>query len=114
MLSFLPWLDLLWIPVALLVIKRVQWIFALGFLAACMFMMRLEVELMGALHYPRGMAGWLSFPVFSRGLVVYSVFYVIFLVLALFSPYARGAVMMAAAITLFFAAAFTSMIIMVL
>jgi hypothetical protein len=108
------YLDVLWLFVALLVVKRHQRVWALGFFVFCMVMMRMQIELMESTGFSRGFIGLLEYDARTRGLAVYSLAYVIYLVLVLFSPYARGTLLMAASISVFFAALFTSMIVMCL
>ena len=108
------WLDLIWIPIGLFVVKKEQRLWVLGFFSGCMLMMRMQVELMNATNYPTGFINLMSSTAFDRGLVIYSVFYVLYLTLAHYSPNARGPVFVAASISIFFMAFFTSSIIMVL
>jgi hypothetical protein len=110
----LQWLDFLWLPVGLAVLRRDQRAWAAGFFAGCMLMMRLQCELMESISHDRGLIGLMESTVRARGLAVYSAFYVIFLVWALFSPYARGTIMMAASISVFFMAIMTAMAVMCL
>lgn len=108
------YLDVLWLPVALLIVKRHQRFVVLGFFVFCMVMMRMQIELMASIGYPNGLLGLIGYDAKIRGLAVYSLAYVIYLVLVLFSPYARGTLLMAASISVFFAALLTSMIVMCL
>lgn len=109
-----PYIDAAWIPLALLVVHRHQRLFVLGFFLACMLMMRLLVELVESTGYPRGIVGLLDAPLFLRGLCVYSVFYALYLLVVHFSPGSFKAVLMAASITIFFAATICAAIVMVL
>lgn len=108
------YLDILWLVIALLIVKRHQRFVVLGFFVFCMVMMRLQIELMQSIGYPRGLLGLIGYDAHMRGLAVYSLAYVIYLALVVFSPYARGTLLMAASISVFFAALFTSMIVMFL
>jgi hypothetical protein len=108
------YLDALWLLVALLIVKPHQRLWACGFFILCMIMMRMQIELMASTGFTRGFLGLLPYDARTRGLAVYSLAYVIYLVLVLFSPYARGTLLMAASISVFFAALFTSMIVMCL
>ena len=106
--------DLIWLPLALVIVKPHQRILACCFFVFCMVMMRMQVELMQTIGHSRGFLGLLGYDAKTRGLAVYSLSYVIYLVLVLFSPYARGTLLMAASISVFFAALFISMIVMCL
>lgn len=108
------WLDVIWLPLVLLAAHKGHRIFALAFVAACIVMLRLQVELIVSTGYPTGYLGILDNPVFQRGLIVYGVFILIYMLLAYFSPGARRIVVMAASLSLFFTAMFISTIVMVL
>lgn len=110
----LQWIDLIWLPLAFLAVRKDQRPAVMGFFAACMLMMRLQIELVESTGYLNGFLELLNMSASARAIAVYNAFYVIYLVLALFSPYSKGAVLMAASISFFFAALFTSMVIMVL
>jgi len=77
-------------------------------------MMRLQVELVYSTGFAQGFTGLVEMDVYSRGQITYSVFYVLYIVLAIYSPGTKGPVFMAASISVFFAALFTSMLVMVL
>ncbi len=110
----LQWIDVLWLALALALVRPDQRPFVAGFFAACMMMMRLQIELMKSLGYSHGLFGLLSLHVFYRGLAAYSFFYAVYLVVACFSPLARGTILMATSILFFFAALVVSMLGMVL
>lgn len=114
MAFILQWIDLLWFPVVLLVLQKHHRPYALGFLAACMIMMRLQTELMESTGYNTGFTTFMDSSAHNRGLVTYSIFYIIYIALALYSPGTKGTIFMAASISIFFAALFTSMIVMVI
>lgn len=114
MQNLLQWLDLAWVVIALIVARKEQRVWVLGFFAGCMIMMRLEVELMQSIGYNQGIIGLLDYGVQARGLAVFSLFYLIFLVWLMFSPYAKGTILMAVSISIFFTAAFISMLAMCL
>lgn len=109
-----PWLDFLWLPIAVLAVHKGHRIWAAGFVLACAFMMRLQVELMESVGYPTGILPLLDSDLMRRGMVTYSVFYVIYIALAYYSPGSHKHVMMAATISMFFVAMFVSSLIMLL
>ena len=99
----LQWIDLIWLPLAWLVIpKKLRW-WGLATLVSCMVMMRLMTELMQSIGYPHGIIGLISMSVEMRGLLVHNFFYMVYVLLAFFSPNAYRSVFMAASITVFFA-----------
>lgn len=110
----LQWIDALWLVVALAVVHRQHRWLVLGFMAACMIMVRLQTELMIVAGYPRGILRFIESDVFSRGLITYSIFYALYLILAYYSPGTKGPIFMAASISIFFMALFVSTVVMVL
>lgn len=108
------WIDILWLPLAFfLVHKQHRW-WSLALVASCMMVMRLQVEIIESTGFNFGFLGLSGLHAHTRGLIVYSVFYIILLILAHFSPNTRGVVFMAACLGIFFMAFFTSMIFMCL
>lgn len=112
--EIIPYADLAWFPLALLVVHRSQRVIVVAFLAASMLMMRLLVELVSSIGYPFGLLGFWDMHVFLRGLIVYSIFYALYLLLAFFSPGSFRVVLLAASISVFFITALAAVIVMVL
>ena len=110
----LQWIDVLWLVPAFVLIHPKERLLAAGFFIICMVMMRLQVELMGSIGYEQGILGVMSMPVFSRGLIVYSLFYIAYMLLAHYSRDSRKVIFMAASISIFFMALFVSSVVMVL
>jgi len=110
----LQWIDLAWLVLVLCVARKDQrgWVF--GFFIGSMIMMRMLVELMTDIGHPNGLMGFMGTPVHTRGLIVYSIAYVIYMVLIRYSPNAKGTLLMAASIGFFFFSFFTTAIVMVL
>jgi hypothetical protein len=79
-----------------------------------MIMMRLMAELMEFIGYPNGLMGFMSTSVLGRGLGVYSLFYMAYILFAHFSPGRDGWLFMGVSVTMFFTAALTYTIVMVL
>jgi hypothetical protein len=109
-----PHIDLVWFPLALLAAHRHQRVIVILFLAACMLMMRLLIELIESTGYTHGFLGLLHAPLLTRGLAVYSVFYALYLLIAFLSPGSFKVVLMAASITIFFAASVSAVLVMLL
>lgn len=110
----LQWIDLIWLPIGLVMVHKHQRTWAAGFFVGCMLMMRLQIELMESTGYAHGFVPVMSSYVGTRALMVYSVCYGIYIAFAIYSPGTKGTMLMAASISMFFMALFTSMIIMVL
>ncbi len=110
----LQWIDVVWLLVAGFITRRNHRALSIGFVAACMTMLRLQVELMNVIGYPNGILNILSSDLFYRGVAVYSCFYAGFFLMAHYSREARKAIFMAASISVFFIAMFISSIFMLL
>ncbi len=108
------WMDVIWLPLGLFIATKGQRWLVSAFFITCMIMMRLQVEVMQSINYPNGFAGLLSSGAFERGMVTYSLFYVIYLILVYFSPNSRGVIFFAASISIFFMAFFISSMVMLL
>lgn len=108
------YIDLLWIPLGLLVAHKGQKVFVCGYFLMCFAMLRLQLELMNAISFPKGIIGLMIYDLFDRGILTYGVFGVLYLVLTVFSPGPLKVVFMAFSISLFIAALVVSTIVMVL
>lgn len=108
------WIDLLWVPAALLAVERGKRFLAVGFVLACVFLLRLQVELFQQLGFARGFMGFMDSAIFPRGLVTYGVFIALFLLIAFYSKGSHKSIFMAASITILIAAFCVSCFIMVL
>ncbi len=98
---FWEWFDLLWVPVTFLSVPKGYRIKAILFVLACVFMLRLQVELFEAIGFPHGLLGLMHAEPFMRGVICYGVFIGLFLLLAHNSPGVNKFVFMGAALTLF-------------
>jgi hypothetical protein len=110
----IQWIDLVWLPLAWLVVNKEQRWWALGTLFCCMLVMRLEIELMESIGHSHGILGFIKGHVRNRALVLYSLFYGAYLLFAWYSPFSKGYLFMAASLGLFFMALFSSMLLMLL
>ena len=79
-----------------------------------MLMMRLQIELLFDLDYPRGILPLMDMPLYYRGLWAYGTVHVPYFLLAYFSPGSRNIIFMAFSITLFFAGLTLSSLMLVL
>lgn len=108
------WIDLLWLPVAVLVVHPPQRVKAAAFVVLCAVVMRLQVQIIESTGFDTGFTGWIESSSHMRGLMVYSVFIMLYLILSYFSPETRGAIYLAASLSLFFMAFVASTIVMVI
>lgn len=108
------WIDVVWLPLGLAVVHKAQRPVAAAFFIGSMVMMRLLIEMMGAIGYPYGLIGLMDLSVQKRGLITYSVFYLLYIILLYISPRVFRPVLLGASITVFFIAAMSFCFIMVL
>jgi hypothetical protein len=108
------WIDLLWIPVAVLTMEKGKRIFTCGFVFSCVLLLRLQVELLQKIGFAHGFFGWMDSDIYKRGLITYGFFIMLFLLIAYFSPGSDKNVHIAASIAIFIAAFCVSTFIMVL
>lgn len=108
------WGDAFWLLLALFAVHKPQRVITIAYILSCMLMLRLQVELMLSVDHPNGFLPLIQSHVMVRGLIVYSIFHGIFLLLARYSPGSNKHVFLAASISIFFAALLTSTVIMVL
>lgn len=106
------WIDLLWLPIALLVTHKGHRLLAMGFVLACVLTLRMQVELMDYIGHPYGFLGILATDVYIRGLIAYGAVITLFLGLAYFSRHTTRMVFLAAALSLYILAFAASMLLM--
>lgn len=110
----LYWIDIIWVPIIFFgVHKKHRW-WALGFVICSMLIMRIISETFLYIEYPTGILGIMTSNVYSRGLIVTSIFYMLYLIVAHYSSKTEGVVFMAASLTFFFAIFVTCSLIMLL
>ena len=110
----LNWLDILWIPAAYFIVRKIQRIYAIGFVIICILVLRLQNELMTDIGYAQGFLPFLSVPALYRGFVVYGVFIGLFLLLSRWSRERDRFIYVAASITVLFVAFCVSTFVMFL
>jgi hypothetical protein len=108
------WMDIMWVPVALLLLRKGQRLKGIMFILACVLALRLQVQFMERIHYPTGILPFLDFPLIQRGFIAYGAFIATFLILSHFSREKDHYVYIAAAITVFIAAFCVSSFVLVL
>lgn len=106
--------DVVWLPIAWGLTHPGQKSKAILFILTCMFMLRLQVEFLESTGYANGFTNILTSPPYQRGLVIYGLFIMIFILLSYFSPNTKGVVYMAAGLSIFIIAFCSSMAIMAL
>lgn len=107
------WLDALWIPVALLIVHKSQKIKAAAFVVLCMTVLRLQIEIIEGFKLERSITGLFDYPLIFKGYVAYGLFFALYLLLSYLSPYTRGAIYLAATLSIFFMAFTVSTVVLI-
>ena len=108
------WLDAAWLPIALILVHKGQRIKACAFIGVCMMVMRLQIQIFDQMGFAKGITGFIDWPLIFRGYAVYGVFILLFIILSYFSPFTRGAIYLAASLSIFFMAFTVSSIVLIL
>jgi hypothetical protein len=101
-------IDLLWLIVAPLMVYKGQKLKALAFVLVCVLTLRLQVEIVQSTGFAQGFTGLWDMVLLVRGQIIYSLFIFVFLVLSFYSPATKGAIYLAACLSIFFMAFFVS------
>ena len=105
-------IDLIWIPVALVVVAPRQRVWAVLFVLLCALSMRLQIELMVDAGYGKGFTLLLDSDVKTRATLIYGIFTALYLALVYFSPRTPWAVLLSASIVIYITAFTVSMCMM--
>lgn len=96
------WIDLIWLPVAVFVVHERHRIKIGIFILINVLTFRMQLELMDSIGYGEsGILGLLNSDLYIRGLVTYSILYMIVLALAYFSPRTKEIVFFAAVLSIY-------------
>lgn len=106
------WLLLFWIPFSFFAVHKGQRLKVSGFILLLSVLLRLQVELMQSIGFIKGFTGMINMDLEMRGLIIHSVFIAIFLLLSYLSPRTKGAIYLAASLSLFFMSFFVSSLFM--
>lgn len=106
------WIDIIWLPITWFSVHKPHRIYALLFVVTCILTLRTQVELMQVIGFEGGMTPLMKSPAFDRGLILYSIFIAIYLVMAHFSPRTTTAIFIAASVSLYILAFCISMLAM--
>ena len=111
---FYQWIDLIWLPVGWVLVRKEQRIKVMIFFLICMFTLRTQIQLMESIGYPTGILTLLHSALFPRGLVVYSVINAVFLGLLHYFPATKGVFLLAFMLSVYIGAFCVSMLLMAL
>src|SRR5690348_15164589 len=108
------YIDFLWLPIAWFTVHENQRWKTIAFVMTCLISLRIQVELMEWTGYDKGFLPVFQSNVYPRGLIVYSIVIMGFLVLAHYSKKTDGFVFFAASLSIYIFAFCFSMILMAL
>lgn len=77
------WLDLFWIPLALIVLPKNQWLESMTLIICSIIMLRLQIETLSQYNFQEGFTGWFDFDLYHKGLFAYSLVIAAFMILSL-------------------------------
>ena len=106
------WIDLLWLPLTWFIVPKKFRYYALAFTLVSMMTMRLVAEIYYAIDFPLGFTPFMQAPPQTKGLILYSIIYTLYLTLAHYSPGTREIVFFAASLTIYFMTTILCVIIM--
>lgn len=109
---FYQWIDAIWLPITWFAVHKRHRIYALLFVATCMLTMRTQVALMKEIGFDGGMTPLMQAPSYDRGLILYSVFIAIYLLMAHYSPRTTTVIFVAASVSMYILAFCISMLVM--
>lgn len=112
--TLFQWIDLLWVPLALLTMEKGKRLLTCLFVLSCVLMLRLQMELLHSMGFPNGIFRLVETSIYVRGLIIYGFFIGLFLILAYLSKGGDKNVHIAASITILIASFCVSSVVMVL
>lgn len=113
MLSFIyQWIDLIWLPLGWFVVRKRHRFMTVAFIATCILTLRTQAELIDSTGYATGFLNLMDSPVLPRGMVVYGIIIMLFLILAYYSPRTKNVIFFAAALSIYILAFCLSLLIM--
>lgn len=110
----LQYIDVIWLPIAWFVVPKPHRRTAIGFLLGCMFLMRMQVEMMYSLKYPLGIFNFIDGLVIERALIFYMGMYIFYFGALHLSRDNDKSIVMASSIGMFFLAFALSSVLMIL
>jgi hypothetical protein len=108
------WIDFLWLPIGFFTVHKSQRLMTLAFIFTCLITFRTQVELIESTGFETGFLGIMHSSLHSRGIIVYSIIIMLFLILAYLSPQTKGVIFFAATISIYLLAFCMSMLLMAL
>jgi hypothetical protein len=106
------WIDFLWLPLAWFTVVPKFRLHAACFVLACLMTMRLLADIYESIGHPAGFLPFFDTPVYTRGLIFYSVIMTLYLLLAHYSPRTRPIVFFAANLSIYMMSLILCLLIM--
>lgn len=110
----LSWVDLLWLPVAVLAVGKKNRGKSILFALSCILMLRLQAQLMHEIGFDAGILTFVQWPALYKGMAIYGFFMSVFYGLSAVSKNTDPYVFMGASISIFFLSFCISSVVMVL
>ena len=107
-------MDLIWLPAAWVVVPPWRRFIALVYIISCMVIMRLQVEFAFVMGFPHGITGWIDWPLFLRGFLIYGLSYAVYMAYLVQAKEQENVILMAMGLTLFFIILVLSTVFMVI
>ena len=114
-MSFIyQWIDVVWVLLVFVTLAPKNWLVGIGYILSCIFILRLQVELMELIGFSRGAFLVLDTHVLERGQLVYGVVFVAYFLWAYHLRRMSPVIFMAHSIAFFFIGLVSSTVVMVL
>ena len=107
----LQWIDLIWLPLGLAAAHKGQRIFVLTYVLLSIVMLRLLTDMALSMNYSYGL---LKTPLFERGLIVFSLFTMAYLIFAHYSKRRDPWIFFGTTMTIFVIASSICLVVMLL
>lgn len=107
------WLDTLWVPLTFFIVHKGQKLKGCAFIILCICVLRLQIQIVEQMGFATGITGLIDWPLIIRGYVIYGFFFALYLLLSYLSPFTRGAIYLAASLSIFFMAFTVSSIVLI-
>lgn len=108
------WIDVVWVLLVFVTLAPKNWPVGIGYILSCVFILRLQVELMELIGFANGAFPLLDSHVLERGQMVYGVVFVVYFLWAYHLRRCSPVIFMAHSIAFFFIGLVSSTIVMVL
>lgn len=112
--TILQWIDLIWAPIIFFTANKKVRVKGVIFVLACVFMLRLQVQLMTEIGFNAGILTFIQWPALYKGMAIYGFFIGVITLLNALSKDTDPYVFIAASISVFILSFCISSVVMVL